>query len=204
MPSSASPVRSWLTGSRPVVLSSSYPASECLRRLAVVTTQRGFTSWYIDPRNAGRPSPRFRGDLGPSRVLVARFEDAAGRNSFAPWLDVRLEAAAAGGTTLTGTIGLHPPVRVLGPVIAGVAGLIALGGLAGGVAMLTSGHLGGSLPVVLIPLALIAAIAGINVVGLRSLVRQIPKLIQEMNEILGSTATFAGPAAIRAAGGNGA
>ncbi len=203
MPSSASRAQCWLAGfrSRPVVLSSPYPASQCIRRLAVVTTQRGLTSWHIDPRNAGHPAPRFRGDLGPSRVLVARFEDATGRNSFAPWLDASFEAAATGGATLTGTIGLHPAVRVLGPVIAAVAGLIALGGLAAGIAQLASGHLGGSLPVMLIPLALIAGIAGISAVGLRSLVRQIPKLIQEMKEILGSTAACR-PAAVRAADGN--
>jgi hypothetical protein len=72
------------------------PAGEYLRRLGMVTTTRGMTSWYLDPRTAGRPEPRFRGDTGPARIFVARFA-AAGRSSFAPWLDARLEPAAGGG-----------------------------------------------------------------------------------------------------------
>jgi hypothetical protein len=206
MLNSAARVRKWFAGfrSRPVMLSSPHPVSECLRRLAAVTTQRGSTSWYLDPRNASRPDPRLRGDVGPSRISVARFEDAAGRNSYAPWLDARLESAAGGGTTLTGRVGLHPAVTVLIPMIAGVGGLLALGALAGGVALLVSGHLSGLLPAVLIPLALTAFIVSFNTVGLRSLERDIPKLIQEMNEILGSTATFPSPAAVPAADGNGA
>jgi hypothetical protein len=89
-------------------------------------------------------------------------------------------------------------------MIAGVGGLIALAALAGGVALLVSGHLSGSLPAVLIPLALTFFVVGFNTVGLRSLERDIPKLIQEMNGILGSTATFLSPAAVPAADGNGA
>lgn len=73
------------------------------------------------------------------------------------------------------------------PHIPGVGGLIALAALAGGVALLVSGHLSGSLPAVLIPLALTFFMVGFNTVGLRSLERDIPKLIQEMNGILGST-----------------
>jgi hypothetical protein len=62
-----------------------------------------------------------------------------------------------------------------------------------GVALLASGHISGSLPAVLIPFALTAFIVGSNVAGLRSLDRDIPKLIQEMNGILGSAVTFPQP-----------
>lgn len=192
-----SDARSWLVGfrSRPVVLSSPYPVSECFRRLATVTTQHGVTSWYLNPRTAGRPTARLRGDVGPSRVNVARFEDAAGRNSFAPWLDARLERAAGGGTTLTGSIGLHPAVRALIPVIAGIGSLLAVAAVAGGIALLVHGHLSGLLPAMLIPLAITTFIVGFNVAGLRLLERDIPQLIQELNGLLGSTATFTVPAA---------
>jgi hypothetical protein len=194
---SASGAWSWLAGfrSRPVLLSCPHPASECLRRVAVVTTQRGASSRYLGPRNAGLPEPRLRGNVGPSGIFVARFEDAAGRNSFAPWLGARLEPVAGGGATLRGTIGLHPAVRVVSLVIAGVWGLLVVAAVAGGVALLAHGHLSGLLPAVLVPLAMTAFIAGFNVVGLRSLERDIPKLIQEMNAILGLSGTFPGLAA---------
>ena len=206
MPTSGTRVRGWLASyrPRPVVLSSPYPADECLRQLAVVTTRRGAASWYLDSRNAGRRDPRFRGEVGPSRIWVARFEDAAGRNSFAPWLDVRLEPAAGGGAALTGRIGLHPAVRAVIPMIAGVWGLIALGTLAAGVALLVSGHISGLLPALVIPLAGTAVIVGFNAAGLRSMERDIPRLIEEMHGILGSAATFPGPAVVPAAGRSGA
>jgi len=121
-----------------------------------------------------------------------------------PWLQGRLEPAAGGGTTFTGRVGLNPAVIVVIPVIAGVWGLIALGALAGGVALLAAGHLGGLLPAVLIPLALITLLVCLNVVGMRSLEREIPKLIQEVNGILDSTATFLGRAATPGADGHGA
>jgi hypothetical protein len=189
-------------GARPVMLSSPHPASECLRRLTMVTSHRGST-WYLDPRNAVLPDPRFRGDAGPSWISLARFEDAAGRNSFVPWLQGRLEPAAGGGTTIAGSVGLNPAVKAVIPVIAGGGGLIALSALAGGVALLAAGHLSGLLPAVLIPLALITLLVSVNVVGMRSLEREIPKLIQEVNGILDSTATFLGRAAIPGTDGHG-
>jgi hypothetical protein len=178
-----------------VVLSSPYPPEECLRRLGTVTTTRGGTSWYLDPRTAGHPEPRLRGDAGPSRILVARFADAAGRNSFAPWLDARLEPAAGTGTTLTGTIGLHPAVRALMPVLAGVAGLIAVTAVAGGIRLLALGHLSGLVPAVLVPLALAAVIAAFRASNLRLPQRHAGELLREVAEILGPAAASAGPAA---------
>jgi hypothetical protein len=161
----------------------------------MVTTTRGMTSWYLDPRTAGRPEPRFRGDIGPARIFVARFAAAAGRDSFVPWLNARLEPAAGGGTTLAGTIGLHPAVRAFIPTFAGVAGLIAVAVLAESVHLLISGHLSGLVPAVLAPLALAALPAGLRAASRRLPERQAGELLREMNEILGSAAACAGPAA---------
>jgi hypothetical protein len=113
MPCSANGVRGWLAGfgSRPVVLSSPHTVSECLDRLAGVTAQRGQVSWYLDPKTAGCPGPRFRGEAGPQRIWVARFADVAGRDSFAPWLNARLEPAAGGGTELRRVMSVEVAAR---------------------------------------------------------------------------------------------
>jgi hypothetical protein len=192
MPHSAG-VLGWFDGRRshPVVLSDPYPVGECLRRLATVTTRRGFT-WYLTSKNARRPNPRLRGRVGLSGILVAQFEDTLRRDSFVPWLNIRPEPAAGGGRILAGRIGLHPAVRMLTAVISGAGDLIALGGLVVGVVQLVSGQAGTALPFVVIPLILIAGIMGVNAVGSRSMERKIPKLIQEMNEIIGSGRDGAG------------
>jgi hypothetical protein len=202
IPHSATWVRGWFASFRPrqIVLSSPYPASECIRRLALVTTQRSFTSWHLDAHNASCRAPQFRGTISQSWISVARFEDAAGRNSFAPWLQARLEGSVSGGTTLTGSIGLHPAVRVVIPILAAVAGLIAVSAFAGGVVMLISGHVSGALPAVLMPLALTAFIAGFYAAGLKTLNRAIPKLVQELNATLGSSAFSPYPVGVQAVG----
>jgi hypothetical protein len=172
----------------PVILSSPYPVDECVRRLAAVTTMRSATSWYLDPRTVGLPEPRFRGEVSPSRILVAR---CAGRDGFAPMLDARLEPSADGGTRLTGTTGLRPSVRTFRRVFAGVCGLIAVASLAGGIHLLVSGHLAGLGPAVLVPL-LMAALAGSHEVACRRLpARQSGVLIADISEILGSPVTDA-------------
>jgi hypothetical protein len=133
MSASGTSVRGWVARfrPRPVVLSSPYPVGECLRRLAEVTTVRGPTAWYLDPKTALRPDPRLRGDLGPSGISVVRWPAARGRpHSFQPWLRVRPEPAAGGGTTLTGTIGITPEERAVLWIIYGATGLIALGAIA--------------------------------------------------------------------------
>ena len=64
-----------------------------------------------------------------------------------------------------------------------------------GIAVLAHGHLSG-LPLALWPFAMAAFISGTNFAGLRSLERDIPKLIREINAVLDSTnADFASPAA---------
>lgn len=188
--------RRWLERFRPrhVTLTSPYPVDDCLRRLATVTTRRRATSWYLDSRTVGRAEPRLLGDVGRSRIFVARWQDTTGRNSFTPWLDARPEPAAAGGTTLTGSIGLNPAAGGLIQAVDWGSGLIVLAAIAGGISLLARGDLSG-LVFVLGPLALAAFGTGLNAVGLRSLERDLPKLIQEINGLLDSTATFTGPAA---------
>jgi hypothetical protein len=117
---------------------------------------------------------------------VAEWKTASGRNSFAPWLDARLEPDGDGRTTLRGQIGLHPQMLPLSALIAGAGGLICMVMVVTGIAMLARGHLSG-LPFVLLPFALAAFIAGFNFAGLRSLERDIPKLIREINAVLDST-----------------
>jgi hypothetical protein len=79
--------------------------------------------------------------------------------------------------------------------------LIALTGLAAGIAISVSGHLGESVPAVLIPLALIMLMIGINVTGRRSLEQKVPRLVQEVNSVLDSSVIFLGTADLQASAG---
>lgn len=189
--------RRWLARfrSRPVSLSSPYPVEECLRRLSTVAERRGAASWYLSSRTVGCPEPRLRGDVGPSRILVAEWKAASGRNSFVPWLDARLEPDGEGRTTLRGQIGLRPEVVTVLALTAAVGGLVCMAVVVSGIAVLVHGHLSG-LPLALGPFAIAAFAAGINFEGLRSLERDIPKLMWQINAVLDSTsADFASPAA---------
>jgi hypothetical protein len=84
-----------------VVLSSPRPVSECVQRLAAVTTYRGASEWYRHEWALGRPDPRFQGDVDQVRVRLTRF----GNRRAAPVLDARPEAAPGGGTALSGWVG---------------------------------------------------------------------------------------------------
>jgi hypothetical protein len=190
MPASDYSVRELVAWRRPhlVTLSSPFPVGECLERLAAVTTRRTVASWYLDSRNALRADPRLRGEIGPARISVVRFADSGGRNSFLPRLDARLESDTGGGTTLTGTVGIRPEARAAGRIIGAGAGLIVAALFAAGAARLVSGHIDGLLPGVLAPVAAIAAAWGFEAMGVRSLRQDIPRLIGEVHEILGSAA----------------
>ena len=107
------------------------------------------------------------------------------------WLEGRLDPAAR-GTTVSGRIGLSRGVKVMAPVTTAVGCLIALTGLAAGIAILVSDHLGESAPAVLIPLALILLMTGINATWRRSLEQKVPRLVQEVNSILDSIIIFFG------------
>jgi hypothetical protein len=170
---------------RPVVLSAPSPPEECLRRLAAVTTSSSYLSWHLDARNRGNPEPSFRGQVGPRDISVAGFEDASGRSSFAVWLKASAEPAGDAGTTLAGTLGMVLTARIVVAGLAGVEGLIAL---VAAIALLASGRLGESLlavPVLLVPAALIVTV---RAYCRRVLDRRIPVLIDQVNDVLGSTA----------------
>jgi hypothetical protein len=176
--------------SHPVVLSSPFPAGECVRRLAAVTTRRSAAFWYLDSRTALRPDPRLRGEISLAQISVVLFP-GGGKNSYRPRLDVRLEPAAEGGTMLTGTVGMQPGARTAGRVINAVAALILLGFVAGGVSRLVAGHIDGLVLALLAPAVAIALAWGLEAAGVRSLRQDIPQLLGEVNEILGSAGTFA-------------
>lgn len=177
---------------RPAALSSPYPVSECLHRLAAVTMSRGPTTWYLSARSAGLPDPRFRGEVHQSRIILSRFN--TGRGSYFAVLDARLGPKADGGTRLTGQIGLAPGTAKLLPVLTGAFALASLGLLATGVVQLALGHIAGLAPTAEFPLP-VAVAAGFHVLGRRSLERDISRLLAQVGEVLGSTAVSPGPLA---------
>jgi hypothetical protein len=192
-------IRRWLGGLRtqPVVLSSECPPGDCAARLVRVTAQRGLGVWYRDPQNYlyHRGDPRLLGTVDAGHVSVVHYPEGAGRNSFAPLLQGQLQPAADGGTTLTGTIGLHPAVGVGLPVMAVVWGAVVLVPFAVGIARLVTGHINGLLLTILSPLFWAVPALGIMVIGGGSLQRDIPKLIGEMCGILDASSTFPNPPA---------
>lgn len=172
---------------QPVVLDSPLPVAECQRRLEAVTADRSYLSWHLNPAHVGRPEPRFRGWVGGDRVLLAQFVDAGGRNSFAAWLQARIEPDAAGGTMLTGSVGLRTEVRAVMLIVFGGWALFALSVLAAGIAQAASGHVLALIPAVLIPLGMTGILTGFSCVGLRSLEREIPRVLRAVGGVLEST-----------------
>ena len=147
---------------RPVTVSSPHPPQECLRRLTKVTSARGSDRWYLDPKTAVLPDPLFRGDVKPSRIHVADFttRDHSKNGPLASWLDARIEPAAGGGTTLTGTVG---PIRYdqetgeqTGCLFLTCILLFCAGFFIAGVVQLASGHVASGLPKLLIPMPVAA------------------------------------------------
>lgn len=194
----------WLAGSdpRPVVLSSPHPADECLRRLKKVTTKRG-PSWYLDPRTAGLPEPRLRGEVGAARILVTRSAMGSRGDGHLPWLDGRLEPDANGGARLTGLAGQwagagvrpragsRPGKRQVFLALAGV-GLLFVATLTGTVTMMlvSPGSLGYWLPFVLGPWAGAAMAVAILASNRWQLQQGIPALVEEVSAILNATVTW--------------
>jgi hypothetical protein len=168
-------------------MSSPYPPEECLQRLGKVASARG-AGWYLDPKATGMPDPRLRGDIGQSGIHVARFRDTMGRNSFVPWLDARIEPGFGGGAVLTGTIGPWPGSAGFASAMIVIFSFMALAGVVAGTAALAVSGSIRVLPVLLIPF-------GIGVIGIiiivfngKKLSRHVLALVQEVNDILGSTA----------------
>jgi hypothetical protein len=169
-----------------VVLSSPHPVSECVQRLAAVTTYRGASEWYRPEWALGRPDPRFQGEVDQVRVRLTRFSN----REPAPVLDAR-PAAADGGTTLSGWIADDDSVAV-GIVFFGAwCGAVSSALLGVGLALLVSGHLIG------LALAVVSPLPGAWFVRAMVRHRQSPRrdiseLLESVNEVLGSTAAFPG------------
>jgi hypothetical protein len=86
------------------------------------------------------------------------------------------------------------------PVFAGVAGLIAVAAVAGGIRLLILGYLSGLMPTVLVPtvlvpLAMAAVIAALRASNLQLPQRHAGELLRDVDGILGPGAASAGPAA---------
>jgi len=121
-----------------VVLSSPHPESECVQRLARVTTDRRAADWYLHQWTLGRPDPRFRGEVDLSRVYLFRF--SRGRGRAVAVLDARPATTPDGGATLSGWVGEDKGNAVILPLIGSVFGLPLL---VAGMAQLAAGHLMG-------------------------------------------------------------
>jgi hypothetical protein len=176
-------------GRRPLALSSPYPVAECLQGLAAVTTSRGRASWYLDPRTAMRSDHLFKGELYQSRTRLARFPPTGGRESFDAMLEVRLDPQAGGGTALSGWVG-KPGGTFAAVMFTALGCLVSLGLLVAGIIQLALGHIIGLAPALAFPLPG-AFIAWSFAYGRRrSLESGIAELVQEVNEVLGSTAEW--------------
>ena len=134
--------------------------------------------------------PRLLGTVGPYQISVREYPEAAGRNSFAPLLQVQVEAAVGDRTTLRGSIGPHPAVRVLPPAMDVIWGVAVLVPFAVGIGRLVTSHINGLLLTFLSPLLWGVPVVGTTFIAARSLERDIPKLM-----FLDANATFPGPAA---------
>jgi len=160
-----------------------------VERLAKVTTARG-TGWLLDPKTAGLPEPRLRGEVGAQAIRVARFQDSAGRNSFLPWLTLTVEPDGRGGTVLTGTVGPWLGAPAFVGAYAMIFSCVALAGLIAGPTALAATGSARALPVLLVPVFVGALGVLVLVVCRNSLPRHVSALLREVSDILGASATM--------------
>lgn len=170
-------------GAIPVRIRSTNTADNCVRRLLAVTSSRS-RGRFLDGRTAGRPEPLFRGHVGASGLEVARFSETLGRNSFYAVLAAEIRPLNDGGSELEGAAGLAKGVRLLIPVLLIVGGLMLLAFFGAGVSSLASGHVGSSLPFLLIPVGLGAFGGGLISTGVRSSRTDTAKLVEEVRDVL--------------------
>jgi hypothetical protein len=171
---------------QPVELSSPHPPQECVERLAKVTTARG-TGWLLNPKTAGLPEPRLRGEVGVHAIRVARFRDSVGRNNFVPWLNLKIEPDGRGGAVLTGTVGPWLGASAFVGALTMIWSCMALAGLIAGSATLAATGSARALPVLLVPVFVGAVGVLVLVVCRNSLPRQVSALLLEVIDILGAS-----------------
>jgi hypothetical protein len=117
-------------------------------------------------------------------LVVSRFKETLGRNSFVAVLDASLQPDSSGGTQLSGTVRLGSGVRAVGIAILVVGSLILGGFLILGVVLLTRGSDLAGLPPLLFALGLGAASAIFVRLGLSSYHADAVRLIDEVSNIL--------------------
>jgi hypothetical protein len=165
-------------GQRQVVLSSPYPPAECAGRLAGATG-RGST-WIAS-------TLPLEGRVSPDLIRVARRQS---KHSLTAWFSGRIEQAPDGRTLVAGTVGPNPAVRQVFRLIS-LGWLLIFGVmLAAGLSTLGSGH--PQLPFILFPIGFAAVYALVLVVSPPIARYEIRGLLDELNTILDSTATFPG------------
>jgi hypothetical protein len=180
--------RDWLAESfhpRHVVLSSPHPLQECCARLAAVTTPRIRDRYYLDPRTAGRADPLLTGAVGATWVRVGLFRTSP--RGFKPVLKCRVEQASGGGTILTGTVGPGSAPSALLPVLLVASAIAFMGVVAAGCVQLALGHARG---IFLFFGALIIPVLcmGLIVAGRKQVEREVPMLLEQVNQVLESAA----------------
>ncbi len=163
-------------GERQVVLSSPYTPAECGRRLAAATGRGPI--WIAS-------SLPLEGRVSPDLIRVVRRQS---RNSLTAWFSGRIEQAPNGGGLVAGTVGPNPAVAAVFTLIS-LGWLLVFGVmLAAGLSTLGSSHR--QLPLILIPIGFAAVYVLVLVVGPPIARYEIRKLLDELNTILDSTATF--------------
>jgi hypothetical protein len=168
-------------GQRQVVLASPYPLAECGRRLEVVTGRPLVGSFSGSP---------LQGRVSPDLIRVVRRQPFNSRNSLVAWFCGRIELAPDGGTLVAGTVGPHPAAQMTFAGVSLVWPLVIGGLVAGGLSSLASGH--PVLPLLLLPIVFAAVYVLIFVIGPPRVRNEIQELLDELNTILDSKATFPG------------
>jgi hypothetical protein len=167
------------------VITSPFPPDECVRRLQAVTAG-SLMSGYLGAIFTGRPRPRLCGRVGPARVRLSRQSSGEGVIRF----NGTVEQAPDGGTILRGTIAPPPTSLPVLLVILAAWSLIIPVVLASGISFLIAGHPHQALPDLLVPGIMLAFYVIFVAFTPRQIRSQAERLLDELSEILGSTATM--------------
>jgi hypothetical protein len=173
----------------PVAITSPFPPAECGRRLEEATA-RGAIAGSLGPIFTGGPRRRLFGRVSPARVRVSRL--GWGRGGSLPRFDGRIETAPDGGTVLRGTIGPAPGHLPILLVILAEWSVNVLLAVASGIRHVAAGHPHQALPDFLVPSIMLAFYVYIVAFAPRQIRSLSKRLLGELGEILGATATMEG------------
>lgn len=157
-------------------------------RLAAFTAEPGVTGRDGGMPDAGRPAWRLRGEVRLSYVSVGLFGDGSSRYKAVLAAHADPEAGG-GGTSLSGQIGPLGQQWEADVFGTWMFGLVTVGVSAWAIA---SGHVASALFFVLVLLGITAIYAGRMMGGLRSLRREIPRLLEEVTGIIDATEASSG------------